>query len=164
MRPFARLSRAFSNLLRRRKGHAKLRRRAGMRRLLCESLEDRRVFAGIDIPTMRSYLQPFVERTGDKYVTVVTHGFQIFNGDGDSMYDVAKDIRQTTDEINGAPSTWLIDYDLSGDVGVFSAETDTKGSIMPGTPNHVVLLYDWAWQSNEGSAGWGGRLRIVCSR
>ncbi len=134
--------------------------------LAIEKLEPRAMMAGVTYSTdqMRSLL------AGNSVagVTVITHGFQFFDNDGDSMLPLAQDIRMVADEKNKLPEdAWLLDYDLDPTTGVgrFDADkrvpgADTKhqDSILPtanaGRKGEVVLLYDWAPESNEASAGW----------
>ena len=89
--------------------------------------------------------------------TIVTHGFQLSAGDGDSLYLLADAIRTRIDNANGDDPVWLLDYDVSqeGLSGVF----DELQSTLPDAASDsgdVVLLFDWAPESNEQSAGWGG--------
>ncbi|MCB1064158.1 MAG: LEPR-XLL domain-containing protein, partial [Verrucomicrobiae bacterium] len=104
-------------------------------------------------------------------VTVVTHGFQPLDGSdsflsyliglgdpsspGDSLYPLAAQIQNLT-------TGWLIDYDIpdQGELGGI----DYGGSIFPGLNAlqaaetnggiEVILLFDWAAESNEFSSGW----------
>lgn len=89
-------------------------------------------------------------------VTVVVHGFQLAK-EGDSLRPLAADIFQAV------PATWLLDYDVNGGDGgtpVFDAD-GPSGSInvptaaSPPASGHLVLLFDWAADSNEASDGWG---------
>ena len=119
-----------------------------------EILEDRCVLSGFSVVEMNSLLSPHL--TSIKYVTVVTHGFAP-DGGGDTLYDLAKGIREKADSLNGTKTSWLIDYELEDNSAFFDTTTPAKGSIIPPSlvPDHIVLLYDWARMSNEGSSGWG---------
>ena len=100
---------------------------------------------------MATRLQSFTP-TG---VTIITHGFQISNGDGDSMGRLAQEIHNLT------PGGWLLDYDLPalGTQGYFDLTT-TPNELHSDVPlsvtsGELVLLYDWAGESNQLSSGWG---------
>ena len=125
-----------------------------------ESLELRRLLV-MDLATMNNMLAPF--KDGIEGVTVVTHGFQFSETDGDSLMPLASAIRQRADSENGAAkSSWLLDYDVrtEGSQGGFdndlSAADDGigNGSYLVGSPSEIVLLFDWAAESNEVSTGW----------
>ena len=84
--------------------------------------------------------------------TIITHGFQAGNNDGDSLLPLAQAVEAR------AGSGWLLDYDVSGEGGL--GAFDDNQSTLP-APNaaaesgELVLLFDWAAESNETSAGWG---------
>ncbi len=122
-----------------------------------EILEDRCVLSGTSVVDMKSLLSPYILSNSIKYVTVVTHGFQLTDGNGDALYDLAKDIRNNADNLDGDKTSWLIDFELEDDSSFFDSTTVNNGSIIPksGSPDHIVLLYDWARMSNEASTGWG---------
>jgi hypothetical protein len=92
--------------------------------------------------------------------TVVTHGFQSAADGGDALRPLADAIRNRVDSSNGTGATaWLLDYDITGEgqPGVF--DTNPDQSVLPadgtsGESGHAVLLFDWAAESNEASAGW----------
>ncbi|MBX3436957.1 MAG: hypothetical protein KF861_05670, partial [Planctomycetaceae bacterium] len=97
-------------------------------------------------------------------LTVITHGFQAGPRQGDSLFPLASAIRDRADLASGADQTaWLLDYDLraEGTAGFFDLDLGAgddglnNGSILTGTPRNVVLLFDWAPESNEPSSGWG---------
>ena len=102
--------------------------------------------------------------------TIVTHGFQpVLFGSGDSLMDLAAGIRTRADEANGPDQgAWLLDYDLlgAGGQGVF----DREGSILPDTSTvsddamegELVLLFDWALESDELSSGWAEAAGDAC--
>ena len=136
------------------------------RRLYVETLEHRRLLSCTHSQTIEDVgilLEPYVNADVIEYVTVVTHGFQLLNDGGDSLRDLAMDIRdlaETFNNIAGASqSAWLLDYEVTEDGGQACFDMDMQsGSIVPmqpGPPNHVVLQFDWAPESNEESAGWG---------
>lgn len=66
---------------------------------------------------------------------------------------------------NGGDDAWLLDYDIPAEAGQGAfglraafADGQPVGSVFPPThpptKAHLVLLYDWAPDSNEASAGW----------
>jgi Ca2+-binding RTX toxin-like protein len=96
-------------------------------------------------------------------VTVVTHGFQAPTSEnGDALLGLARAIAEFERTLDGQPedTAWLLDYDVRGpgEAGFF----DTAQSILPlPTPvgesrsrGELVLVFDWAVESNERSAGW----------
>lgn len=100
--------------------------------------------------------------------TIVTHGYQFFDGDGDSLHDLARDIWSRADSENGPRrDAWLLDYDIPtflgfvvGDERLDTSPLDLNGSFLPTTTQHdrigeMVILFDWAAESNELSSGWG---------
>ena len=126
-----------------------------------EVLEPRQLLA-IDIANMASMIDGY--RDDLQGVTIVTHGFQFFESDGDSMLELAQEIRNRADSENGsANSAWLLDYDVPTETttGYFDDDLTAgddglqNGSILTGIPSELVLLFDWAGESNEISSGWG---------
>lgn len=111
----------------------------------------------ISMDDMRARLAPRLNEI--EYVTVVTHGWQISNANGDSMYSLAEAILDETDRVNGTSKTaWLLDYTVDANHNVSFDNEGADGSSLPessGSLQHVVLLYDWAAESNELSDGWG---------
>lgn len=97
--------------------------------------------------------------------TIVVHGYQPIPpaGSGDALRSLAVDI------YNAIPGAgWLLDYDIVGGVidgdggdAVFDGNVAGSGSInlpdegVSGQSGHLVLLFDWACESNETSKGWG---------
>lgn len=84
-------------------------------------------------------------------VTVVTHGRQLSDGDGDSMAALAVDIHHKA-------GGWYLDYDVDGNGNdFFDSCTNDCNAPSAGQKGltEVVLLFDWADESNEASAGWG---------
>jgi Ca2+-binding RTX toxin-like protein/protocatechuate 3,4-dioxygenase beta subunit len=86
-------------------------------------------------------------------VTIVTHGLDPFDLDGDSMLPLAKAIRDRADASNGSDKAWLLDFD--SDSGTF----DPSDSVLPNdldvnATGELVLLYDWANSSSHVSSGW----------
>lgn len=81
---------------------------------------------------------------GASGATIITHGLQVFADGGDSLLSLAQSVLTRT-------GGWLVDYDIAaeGEVGTFEVTR------RPGLGNEVVLLFDWAEESNEPSAGWG---------
>jgi len=92
--------------------------------------------------------------------TIITHGFQFSDSDGDSLAPLAEAVRTRADLENGPNETaWLLDYDLVESNGQFTGVFDADQSILPNpglaATGEVVLLFDWARESNESSSGWG---------
>ena len=89
--------------------------------------------------------------------TIVTHGFQTENNDGDSLMPLATAIRDRVDSANGLSETaWFLDYDISGagGVGAFDALKSSFPATGATATGEVVLLWDWAPESQEPSSGW----------
>lgn len=92
--------------------------------------------------------------------TVITHGFQFSDSGGDSLLTLAQAVTTRADQQNGATGTaWLLNYSLVDHAGRIEGVFETANSILPpvgstGT-GEVVLLFDWARESNESSSGWG---------
>jgi hypothetical protein len=141
------------------------------RRSFFELLEPRMMLtAAGDLKTpsyLRDLLQPHLDAISG--VTVVTHGFQFGADSGDSLLPLGAAIRDRADaENSGGASAWLLDYDVRDDgaVGGFDfdltddddakVENVANGSrTSTAQPTEVVLLFDWAPESNEISTGWG---------
>lgn len=91
-------------------------------------------------------------------ITVVTHGWlPEYIYDGDNLMPLARAIYNDKNATNS--HVWFVDYDVDeeGSVG----RIDERQSILPqlgeqlaGVRGHVVLLFDWAVESNELSTGW----------
>jgi hypothetical protein len=95
-------------------------------------------------------------KQGDiQHLTVVTHGFQLNNTDGDSLMGLAQAIHHRS-------GGWLVDYDVpsEGQRGYFQlhhVEDRLQEQLSGGqlqSKGSAVLLFDWAAESNEMSAGW----------
>ncbi len=110
---------------------------------------------------VRQRLAPYLAEDLVEGVTVLVHGFAPIAGQGDELIPLALAIRNRADGSDSSsadPATgdsfdaWLLDYDLPDDgaQGAF----DAYNSILEGVPREVVLLFDWAAESNEMSAGW----------
>ena len=110
---------------------------------------------------VRAELEP--KLSGITQVTVITHGFQPFASDGDSLKRVAEAVYDRA----GSTKTWLLDYDIvTGDIGNGALGNfgergqgkfdPTDSRLTASTPTNVVLLWDWAPESNDPSAGWTG--------
>lgn len=88
--------------------------------------------------------------------TIVTHGFQLSADGGDSLSELADAISTRVSQAYPGDPVWFLDYDIpaAGEPGAFDA---AKTTLPSGTAEsgHVVLLFDWAPESNEASAGWG---------
>ncbi|MEF8756274.1 MAG: PKD domain-containing protein [Accumulibacter sp.] len=122
-------------------------------RLICEPLEPRLLLSA-DL-SLGEVADSF--RTNDIHpagVTVITHGFQLGDSTGDSLLSVANAIYNFADTKGSA---WLLDYDIPSPGAV--AGFDKNQSRLPdasqkGESGEVVILFDWAADSNEPSAGW----------
>ena len=91
--------------------------------------------------------------TPGKMNQFVTHGFEPFDEEGDTMLPLAQAIRQKIDDENGINQAWLLDFDTV--TGAF----DPIDSILPDDDDfletgEVVLLFDWANDSQRVSPGW----------
>ncbi len=84
-------------------------------------------------------------------LTPITHGFSQSN-DGDSLGKLA-------DAILAKSGGWILDYEISddGDSGFFDSCTNDCQAPEVGQMNlhEVILLFDWATETNELSDGWG---------
>ncbi len=130
------------------------------RLMLLEQMEDRRVMAYASVSDIRNQLA----HENIDGITVVTHGLQFFQSGGDSLMPLATAIRDRADAENGqSRGAWLLDYDVTGEGGQGAFDMDSGivgssfefGSQIIGSASQVVLLFDWAAESNEPSAGWG---------
>jgi hypothetical protein len=95
-------------------------------------------------------------------VTILSHGLSYADTGGDALHRLAEAIQQRLDD----PSTeqreaWLLDYDILGEslTGGFdtAAIADHGGGPLPAASEmtgHVVLLFDWAPESQEITPGW----------
>ena len=123
------------------------------RHLQCEGLEQRVLLSITPIEDIRQQLDISAAH-GITGITIVTHGFQLGDSGGDSLLPLAQAIRDRADAENGPDNgAWLLDYDVRGEGATGGFDLD--GSLESGTPDEVVLLFDWAPESNELSAGWG---------
>ena len=85
-----------------------------------------------------------LEEVGIDGATIIVHGFQLANDGGDSLKPLA-------DSIVARMGGWLLNDDLASDGG------QAHLTLIPGQPrdgHELVLLFDWAPESNEPSAGW----------
>lgn len=87
--------------------------------------------------------------------TIITHGFTLTDDGGGYMLPLAQSIRNQIASQTGG-NVWLLDYDLTtdGGTGVFNASSIVPPSGSSGQAGHLVLLYDWAPESNEDSRWW----------
>lgn len=101
--------------------------------------------------------------------TIITHGYQFSDGGGDSMMPLAdaikKKIQARFDNEGNGETCWLLDLDITGGsnpiAGRDGGDTvfDMVQSTAPagnaqGLRGHVIILFDWAAESNERSHGW----------
>ena len=85
--------------------------------------------------------------------TIITHGFEPFDNEGDSLLPLGYAIRDAVDTANGPADAWLLDYDSQS--GMF----DELDSILPtdadmGATGEIVLMFDWSVDSQHVSSGW----------
>ncbi|UCE73894.1 MAG: hypothetical protein JSV56_12880, partial [Methanomassiliicoccales archaeon] len=85
--------------------------------------------------------------------TIITHGFEPLDDEGDSMLALAQAIRDEAEISYGNDYAWLLDYDIQ------KCGFDTEDSILPtddnaGHSGEVVLLFDWSLDSRHPSPGW----------
>jgi len=141
------------------------------RKLLFQSLEDRRVltFTGpaLGIEQVGAVLQGRL--TG---ATIITNGFQVeqrvplVGSDGDSMLSLATAVRERL--ANDGKSAYLVDYDILAESG--NGVIDAGQSNLPASGSSkgdLILLWDWAFESNEASPGWTqavGDALVRCDR
>ncbi|MBI2481616.1 MAG: hypothetical protein HYV60_24115, partial [Planctomycetia bacterium] len=103
----------------------------------------------------------FLQRQTVTGATIITHGYQPpFDENGDSLITLAQAVWNRANAENGPNETaWFLDYDLGDSNGQFVGLFDTKQSVLPNpeisAAGEVVLLFDWARESNESSSGWG---------
>jgi hypothetical protein len=139
--------------LRRHRRRLERRRSASERLGTPEQLEQRQMLA-LSTGSLDEVRETLRQRlSGIEHVTVVTHGFQLTDDNGDSLLSLAQAVRERA----GSDKTWLLDYDVFGeDKG--TGRFDTTDSLVDDIESlkNVVLLWDWAPESNEWSAGWTG--------
>jgi len=92
------------------------------RRLLLEELKTCRLLSAElkGLNEIASLIAPF--RSQIQGVTIVTHGFQFGEGNGDGLMPLASAVRNRADSFNGElRSAWLLDYDVAAEtlVGAF---------------------------------------------
>ncbi|MAE63770.1 MAG: hypothetical protein CMJ18_05815, partial [Phycisphaeraceae bacterium] len=85
-------------------------------------------------------------------VTVVVHGYEPFDDEGDQLLPLAEAIRSRAESFGANTNAWLIDIDTN--IGGVDPIDSTLPAEVLDPVGHVVLLYDWALQSRNGSAGW----------
>ena len=100
-------------------------------------------------------------------VTVVVHGFQVYEpvpvigGNGDALHPLARAIWERVDASNGDDAAWLLDDDVSPngqhvfDTSPFDGQPVLPAEETPNQRGEVVLLFDWATDSNELGSGFG---------
>lgn len=127
------------------------------RRLFIEHLEGRRLLAFC--PSGFNSLDETAQMIGSvQGATVITHGFQpegqlngIEFGDGDSLRPLAESIYN---RVTG----WLVDYDVVGGQGTLNEGGQgcfqIEGHSVTANTDELILLFDWAAESNEKSSGW----------
>ena len=78
------------------------------------------------------------------------------NSGGDSLITLARAIRDRADAENGSDAAWFLDYDLTqqGGLGIIDVADSSPLPTSSGLTGHIVLLWDWAAESNEPTSGW----------
>lgn len=96
-----------------------------------------------------------LRRQNIKSLTVVTHGYQLSNGGGNSMLSLAQSIADT---MNARTETaWLVDWNMPNDraaATINGAVSQLPEANARGLDGHVILLWDWAADSNNDAPGW----------
>ena len=104
--------------------------------------------------------------------TIITNGFQVeqrvplVGSDGDSMLSLATAVRERL--ANDGKSAYLVDYDILAESG--NGVIDAGQSNLPASGSSkgdLILLWDWAFESNEASPGWTqavGDALVRCDR
>lgn len=107
---------------------------------------------------------PQVTVTG---VTVVVHGFQVYEpvpvigGNGDALHPLARAIWERVDASNGDDAAWFLDDDVNSngqhvfDTSPFDGLRVLPAEVTPNQRGEVVLLFDWAADSNNRGSGFG---------
>jgi hypothetical protein len=139
---------------------------APAKRLLVEALEQRILLSG-GLSAAVSDIASRLDTSRITGVTVITHGFQPeYISDGDSLLGLGKAIvnferYSDAETANSQDWAWLLDYDIKeeGTPGYFDLAQSSKD--LPGVTDTVldlagelVLVYDWAVESNEHAPGW----------
>lgn len=129
-----------------------------------ESLEPRILLAALPLADVAKSLAGRINST-----TIITHGFQVHgldtgdtSSDGDALISLAEAVlRRVNDSSDNPrsvndPRALLIDYDIltSGGQGIVDADHSILPDPETNTKGDLVLLYDWAVESNEWSPGW----------
>ncbi|MCA9140177.1 MAG: hypothetical protein KDB00_25570, partial [Planctomycetales bacterium] len=96
-------------------------------------------------------------------VTIITHGFQAMGTavEGDGMRRLADAIQTRVNDAGSDTRAWIIDYDvpMEGDVGFFDDLAADVGvpkipDLTKDDPVEVILLFDWAVESDQPASGW----------
>ncbi|PLX89360.1 MAG: hypothetical protein C0619_11445, partial [Desulfuromonas sp.] len=100
-----------------------------------------------------SYVQSFLQNSGVIFsgATIVTHGYQLTDDNGDSLAPIAEAIHALPNQ------SWYLDYDIADDEepGLFDlTQSELPGAGDSSTTGELVLLFDWAAESNRSSGGW----------
>ncbi|MDT8419498.1 MAG: calcium-binding protein, partial [Desulfuromonadales bacterium] len=100
-----------------------------------------------------SYVQSFLQNSGVIFsgATIVTHGYQLTDDNGDSLAPIAEAIHALPNQ------SWYLDYDIAGDEqpGLFDlTQSELPGAGDSSTSGELILLFDWAAESNRSSGGW----------
>ncbi len=139
-------------------------KKSKQRRLLMEMLEERRVMTD-SAPDARGNgmaLHSPISQNQISSVTIVTHGFQLSENDGDSMLPLARQLRNRIDYDNGAGGdAWLLDYDVTQEGGVAQFDPANTGRV--GTAGFELNWYSQRYSAcvrlgrciQENSSGWG---------
>jgi hypothetical protein len=98
-----------------------------------------------------AYIRSSLDLSEITGVTVITHGFQPpVVGSGDSLLDLGRAIQNRY-------GGYLLDYDvnLAGAPGGFDLGSSSLVQKQAGAGYDVILLFDWAHESNTLTTGWG---------
>lgn len=130
--------------------------------LLVEALEPRLLLSADPLTSLASMASALATDriTG---VTVITHGFQVSDSSGDALLGLGRAIvnfEQNAD--NDANDTaWLLDYDVRDGGSSAGFDMQTSSANLPSATDaanlprgELVLVFDWACESNALSAGW----------
>src|SRR5207249_370170 len=107
-------------------------------------------------PTLAQIAARFHEFDADVTgATIITHGFQLSDDGGNALSSLAQAVRDRAD-VDGGPdrSAWLLDYTVAADGAAGHFDLDSPISRLPsdqdrGHEGELVLLFDWAPESNE---------------
>ena len=133
--------------------------------LLVEAMEQRLLLSAEPLVSLAT-LSEKLDTSRITGVTVVTHGFQLSGAAGDGLMGLGKAIVNFERANDGQSGdwAWILDYDIPSEGGNagFDFGSGQTSSDLPGfsasetRSGELVLLFDWAYESNEviQGAGW----------